>query len=168
VPARAQRSLELAAGWDFMSKAVYGDANAANPYLAFRASAGEALAPHFRLRLDADAMLVDFRQRVNQPCGPIGCDSPSLNHLTRRVYGVSANGLVDLESTGTLYALGGAGLYDAFTTRQTVQMALSGGLGMTLATAPGYRVVLETTGHFFGSKGAAPSWMVPVSLALRF
>jgi hypothetical protein len=168
MPARAQHYFEAAAGWDFMSKSGDGGVNESHSYPALRASVGEALAPHVRLRFDADAMLVDFHQLIAAPCPQFGCPNQPFNRSTRGVYGVTANSLVDLESSGMLYVLGGVGLYDAYTSAQTIQGAVSAGLGLVLTNGPGPRVVLEATGHYFGSNGAAPSWIIPVTLGLRF
>jgi hypothetical protein len=167
VPARAQRYFEAAAGWDFVSTSANVGGNEVHSYPSLRASVGEVLAPHFRLRFDADAMLVDFRDPAVE-CPGITCPRTPLSHNTRGIFGIAANAIVNLESTGTVYALGGAGAYEAYTNTQTIQAAVSGGLGLVLKRGTKYGVVLDATAHYFGSNGAAPSWIIPVTLGLRF
>jgi hypothetical protein len=170
--ARAQVFYEFGGGWNYFARAPDGDLGDRYTHgFSIRASAGRQLAPAFRLRIDAFVSF--FGDTVFGVVPPP--NQPPVHVLSVRVAGLMANGLLNVDPRGILYLIGGAGLYDAYLGRRHLgdypdtgmQVGISGGAGIAVPVGRGYRVFIEASYHSF-SVTTPPSWMLPITVGLRF
>jgi hypothetical protein len=159
-PARAQAFVELGGGWNAPTSVSSGGSN-------FRASIGWQVEPSFRWRIDAFTNQFDAKTSIAYPCPSFGC-SPGLLAPPERVNGLTANGLVSVDQRGVFYLIGGAGLYDVEQQTTELHFGVSAGAGIAVPVAPHVRAVVEARWHSLLGATAGPTWLVPITVGLRF
>ena len=164
-PAHAQSFVELGGGWNYFGSTNSG----ASPFNGsnFRASIGWQVAPKFRWRIDATTYQFDRNQggvTPVYPCPSFGCGGDQ----SERVNGLSANGLVSLDSRGILYVTGGAGLYSVTLETTDWRAGVSVGAGIAVPVASQLRVVVETRLHRLIGAVYGPQWLMPITIGFRF
>ena len=164
-PAHAQSFVELGGGWNYFGSTNSG----ASPFNGsnFRASIGWQVAPKFRWRIDATTYQFDRNQggvTPVYPCPSFGCGGDQ----SERVNGLSANGLVSLDSRGILYVTGGAGLYSVTLETTDWRAGVSVGAGIAVPVASQLRVVVETRLHRLIGAVYGPQWLMPITIGFRY
>ena len=164
-PAHSQSFVELGGGWNYFGSTNSG----ASPFNGsnFRASIGWQVAPKFRWRIDATTYQFDRNQAgvtPVYPCPSFGCGGDQ----SERVNGLSANGLVSLDSRGILYVTGGAGLYSVTLQTTDWRAGVSVGAGIAVPVASQLRVVVETRLHRLIGAVYGPQWLMPITIGFRY
>ena len=163
-PAHAQSFVELGGGWNYFGSTTSGASyfDGSN----FRASFGWQVAPKFRWRIDAATYQFDANHGVVflYPCPSFGCGGDQ----SARVNGLTANGLVSLDSRGIFYVIGGAGLYSVTLQTTDWRAGVSAGAGIAIPVASQLRVVVETRWHSLFGPAPGPRWLVPITIGLRY
>jgi hypothetical protein len=167
-PASAQQFYELGTGWTFVASAPRSTTDLFSSGFDLRGSIGQALAPKVRLRFDADAMFFGLSEPLAEPCPSTGCPHSFYDVHTRGVLGFTANGLIDVDPRGLVYVIGGVGVYDTNARDNSLHVGGSAGAGIAIPLGPHYRAVIETTWHGLAPRGTGPSWVAPITLAVRF
>lgn len=166
-PAGAQSFVELGGGWNYPGPTT-ASGRYANGFHA-RASVGRALAPGFLVRFDAFAGEVDYQQMVTLPCPTFGCGRASTDHSVD-VAGLTANGIVNVDSRGIFYLIGGVGLYD-FDIRgphTDLRPGVSAGAGLAVPVGVRMRAIVEARWHGLIGTAAGPAWIVPITVGFRY
>lgn len=167
-PARAQMFVELAGGWNYVPTLPSGAIYASGSNV--RASIGWKVAPNFRWRIDAFTSQFDSKDNSRIPCPSFGC-SPSDYVNAERVDGLTASGLVSVDPRGIFYVIGGAGLYDVNNAGLTVperHFGVSAGAGITVPMGSRLRAVVEARWHDLLGNPPGPTWLVPITVGLRY
>jgi hypothetical protein len=169
-PARAQTFVELGGGWNHVSPAPSGDSY--GPGFNARASIGRQLAPHFLVRLDAFTISGQSKDSVQfyPPCAFPGCTRSYYNYTTQSfgIAGLTVNGLVNVDSRGIFYAIGGAGIYDVSRPATELHLGVSAGAGIAVPLGARLRAVVEARWHGLLGATAGPPWLVPITVGLRW
>lgn len=165
-PARAQTFVEVGAGWNFVAPAPFGDFYRRG--YDVRVSAGRHLSPRIGLRLDLS--LSEFPHDVQEypPCAFPGCTHPYYNETQVGVAGVSANVVANVDRSGLLYVLGGAGVFDLYHLPASLFGGLSFGAGISVPVHGRFRAFVEADDHIFFGAGTQPPWIVPLSFGIRY
>jgi hypothetical protein len=131
-----------------------------------RASIGWQISPEFSWRIDLFTNQFDVTSHVVAPCPSFGClmNAPH----SESVSGLTANGLLNLDSRGIAYLIGGAGLYHVQTADADWGFGLSAGAGIAVPVAPHVRVFAEAAWHGLLGLTPGPSSIVPITIGLRF
>jgi hypothetical protein len=170
--AHAQAFFELGGGWNYLPPAP-DEGTRVHSFNA-RASVGWRLAPRFRLRIDAFTSQFSFRGQYIPPC-VFSCFAGGGDYYVTDpvgVVGLTANGLLNVDPGGILYVIGGVGFYDAFITsrwpaRPGLRLGASAGAGIAVPIRGRLRGFVEARYHTF-SVTTDPSWMLPITVGLRF
>jgi hypothetical protein len=167
-PIRAQAFVQLGGGWNYLapSPGVAGETYTRG--LNIEAAIGRALAPNVSVRLDAFTLQFDHNVRYNPPCPSPGCTESYYNAQANSVAGITANGLLNVGSSGIFYVIGGAGLYDAHVPGAELHFGISAGGGITVPVGPSLRAFAEARWHGLLGATTGPSSLVPITLGLRY
>ena len=165
-PARAQTFVELGGGWNYVapvpSSVNYGKG------VNVQASIGWQVAPNLRWRIDALTSQFDVKSTVPLPCPSFGCSGPGYSFQHERVNGLTADALVNVDSRGLLYLVGGAGLYGVTTQTTAWHFGAAAGAGIAIPVARHLRAFVEARWHGLAGVTAGPPWLVPVTVGLRY
>ena len=164
-PARAQTFVELGGGWNVFPTVPTGESAFSGS--TFRASVGWQASPKFRWRIDATTYHFDSNRggvTPIYPCPSFGCGGDQ----SERVNGLSANGLVSLDSRGILYVIGGAGLYSVTFLTTDWRAGVSAGAGIAVPVASRLRVVLEARWNVLLGTTYGPPGLVPITIGFRY
>jgi hypothetical protein len=142
----------------------------ADPGLALQASLGHPVGSHLSARLDASLNRISAAHHFGA-CTPGGFCYPSFS-ASLGVVGVGASGLVGLDFTPGMYLIAGAGtsyFYENPLTQGALRLNLSLGAGLAVPTAPGWpQVVVEARYVRLIDAPSAPTWVLPLTVGLRF
>jgi hypothetical protein len=165
-PAHAQTFVEFAGGWNWPAPAPAGDNYTRG--LSIRASVGRQIAPSFRWRIDALVSEFDHNVQFYPPCAFPGCIHPYYNTRSVSVAGLAANAMMNLDSRGIFYVIGGAGLYDLHEIATELHLGASAGAGVAVPVGSRLRVTVEARCHGLLGATVGPPWLVPVTVGLRY
>lgn len=162
----AQAYVEVGGGWNYVApgRATVTYGNSFNA----RASVGRRVTPRMSWRIDALVSQFDVADAAPQPCPLVGCQGPGYSFQHENINGLSGNALVSLKPSGSLYVIGGAGLYDVSAQASELHLGVSGGAGLAIPVATRLHAVLEVQWHQLIGFTAGPSWLVPVTVGLRY
>jgi hypothetical protein len=135
-----------------------------------RASIGWKVASNFSWRMGAFTSQFDSKDNSQRPCPTFGCP-PSAYFNSERVNGLTANGVVSVDPRGILYVIGGAGLYDVNNAGLTTTQRLFGvstGAGIAVPMGSRLRGVVEARWHGLLGATAGPTWLMPITVGLRY
>ena len=82
--------------------------------------------------------------------------------------GLIANGLVNVEPRGILYAIGGAGLYNVRAQTTEWHFGASAGAGIAVPVTAHLRAVVEARWHGVLGNTSGSAWLVPITVGLRY
>jgi hypothetical protein len=168
----AQISHELAAGWDFAPTKAFGSLDEYfGSSIALRGSLGPAASSRLSARFDADVLLFRLHARtLHTPgtCGPQGPCQGIFDDQSRAIVGLTADGVVNLTANGSLYAIGGLGVYDVIALGPSIHLGALFGGGLTFPHGRTSRFVFEATLHELAPRAGGPTWFAPLTLGLRF
>jgi hypothetical protein len=167
-PARAQMFVELAGGLNYVPTLPSGAIYASGSNV--RASIGWKVASNFSWRIDAFTSQFDSKDNSPLPCPSFGCP-PSAYINSEHVNGLTASGLVSVDPRGIFYVIGGAGLYDVNNEGLTVterHFGVSAGAGITVPMGSRLRAVVEARWHGLLGNPPGPTWLVPITVGLRY
>jgi hypothetical protein len=133
-----------------------------------RASFGQQLAPHFAVRYDAFTNQFDGKTAITAPCPPNGCSGSVYDVQSKGMIGLTANGLVSVDSRRIFYMIAGAGLYDVHGQTTELHFGVSGGAGIAVPIAESLRAVVEARWHGLLGPTSGPSSLVPITIGFRF
>jgi hypothetical protein len=158
--------VELGAGLNFVSPVPSGVSYGSGSNL--QASIGWRVEPKIRLRVDLLTSQFDVKEMVNTPCSSFGCSGPVFSFHSESVNGVTANILADVDARGILYLIGGAGLYDVHTQTTERHFGVSAGAGIAVPMGSRLRGVVEARWHSLFGATAGPTWLMPITVGLRY
>jgi hypothetical protein len=179
-PLRAQIFVEGGGGWNYVPLLPSTTGHILQPHgVNLRVAIGRAITPRVRVRVDAFTMQFNDKVPVYAylPCISPGC-APAQREsaYSGNISGMTVNGLVNIDSHGFVYEVGGAGLFlDADAVfkydvplRSELRLGVSAGAGLTVPLPGRLRVFAEARWNGpFGTRGVAP-WIVPITLGLRY
>jgi hypothetical protein len=169
-PARAQVFVEIVGGSNIVPTFPSGPIYAGG--FNVRASFGWKVASNFSWRFDAFTSQFDAKDDISYPCPPFGC--PASAHLnSEHVNGLTADGLVNLDDRGVFYLIAGAGVYDVSNVSvpdaERFHFGVSAGAGIAVPMGPRLRGVIEGRWHgLLGDMQAGPTWLMPITIGLRY
>jgi hypothetical protein len=131
-------------------------------------SIGRELASKFRVRFDAAVTQFDHEMPVFPPCPIGGCTQSFYNTKTNGVIGLTANGLVNLDPRGIVYLIGGAGVYNAYVPSAELHIGVSAGAGIVVPVGARLHAFAEARWHDLFGGTLGPSWLVPITVGLRY
>jgi hypothetical protein len=169
-PLSGQTFFELAGGWNNLAPAP--QLKRYTHGFNARASIGRQLTPRFQLRFDAFTSQFDETTTVYfyPPCafGVVCHAMPSYFGQSMGIAALTANGLVDVDSRGMFYLIGGVGFYDTYGALPTLSTGASVGAGISIPIRARLRVFAEARDHFLFGANSQPPWLVPITLGLRY
>jgi hypothetical protein len=165
-PALAQTFVEVAGGWNSMTSTPHGDYYTRG--ISIRASLGRQIEPNLAWRIDMFTNEFDHNVQFYPPCAFPGCTRPYYNAQSVSVDGLTASGMVNLDSRGIFYVIGGAGLYDLRGPASELHLGASLGAGIAVPVSGRLRAVVEARWHGVAGATAGPPWLVPLTFGLRF
>lgn len=162
----AQTFIELGAGLNEVASAPTGAISSHGWNL--RVSIDQQFSQRFLVRIDASASELNYRVPFAATCPTTGCGGQPYMGGTVDIAGLSANGVLNIDPRGILYAVGGPGLYNVHNRTADLNVGVSAGAGITMPIGARLRAVVEARGqHLFGPT-PAPSWLVPITVGLRY
>lgn len=162
----AQTSVELGGGLNEVASVPTGAISSHG--WNFRAAIDQQLSRHFLLRIDASASEFNYRVPFLATCALPGCGGPQYTGGTVDIAGLSADGVLNVDPRGIFYAVGETGLYEAHNRGGDVHVGVSAGAGIAVPVGTRLRAVVEARAqHLFGPT-PAPSWLVPITVGLRY
>ena len=132
-----------------------------------RGAIGRAITPRIRVRVDA--FTIEFNDKIPvysyQTCSLLNC-APAQHeaHYAGSVSGVVVNGLVNIDPHGIGYLVGGAGLFSA----NELHLGVSAGAGLTVPVGQRLRGFAEARWIGPFSNRAVASWVVPITIGVRY
>jgi hypothetical protein len=165
-PARGQTFVEFGGGWNLMASAPSGDNYSRG--ISIRASLGRQIAPKLRWRIDIFTSEFDHNVQFYPPCAFPGCTHAYYNAQSVSIDGLTANGMVNVDSRGIFYVIGGAGLYDLRGPATELHLGASVGAGIAVPVGARLRAVVKARWHGLLGATARPPWLVPITVGLRF
>ena len=165
MPARAQTFVGLSGGWNYVAPVPLSASYSRGWNV--QASIGWHVTTNFLWRIDALASQFDITA-ASQPCPLIGCSGPGYSFRHEVVNGLVANALVNIDSRGLFYLIGGAGLYDVTTQTKAWHFGGSAGAGVAIPVAAHLRAVVEARWHGLVGSTVGPPWLVPVTIGIRY
>ena len=164
--ASAQSFVQLGGGWTAVAP-VPSTVHYSGAW-NLQASIGWKVSETVRWRIDALASQFDVRSAVSFPCPSFGCSGPGFSYEHESVNALTANALVNLDPRGLLYVIGGAGIYDVTTQKTTWLVGGSVGAGIALPLGDRLRAVAEARWHGLAGASSGPTWLVPITVGLRY
>ena len=178
-PVGAQVFVEGGGGWDHVPPHPSTTGSVFRPHgINLRAAVGRVITPRVRARVEA--FTIQFNDRIPvyayQPCAS---DCAPVDHEARyegNASGVAATGLVNVDSRGVFYVVGGVGLFfdaDAVSRfgaslKRKLRLGVVAGAGLTVPVGARLRAFAEGRWNGpFGNRAVAP-WVVPVTVGLRY
>ncbi|MHB0962990.1 MAG: hypothetical protein ACYC5V_07280 [Gemmatimonadaceae bacterium] len=178
-PVGAQVFVEGGGGWNHVPPHPATTGSVFRPHgFNLRAAVGRVITPRVRVRVEA--FTIQFNDKIPVytylPC--VSYCAP-VDHEARyegNASGVAATGLVNVDSRGVFYVVGGAGLFfnaDAISRfdaslMSELRLGVVAGAGLTVPIGGRLRGFAEARWNGpFGNRAVAP-WIVPVIVGLRY
>jgi hypothetical protein len=166
---RAQSFVEFAAGSNYVHARPEGTTFSYGHGFTGRASYGQRVASNVSVRLDADVVQFDDAVEFFPPCAPPGCTQRYYTTSTNFLAGLSLNALANLDHSGSVYVIGGAGPgFGGDASTREWNLRISAGAGVAIPSGDRLRLVLEA--RWLGLVGGTlnASWLIPFTVGVRY